>query len=211
MPPVTAERSPPDSRITGADSPVIADSSTDAMPSTISPSPGISSPADTMTTSSRTEVRGRTRSSPPSSVSRRATRSARVLRSDSAWALPRPSAIASAKFANRTVNHSPKAIAASNAIGPRLGRVDHQTDRDDGRHDLHDEHHRVADQRARVELANAVHDRGPHDRGSNSGRARTVGVLSTCGGAATAIRTALPAGARRSDPAPAPAGTSARR
>ena len=35
VPPVTAERSPPDSRITGADSPVIADSSTVAMPSTI--------------------------------------------------------------------------------------------------------------------------------------------------------------------------------
>ncbi len=33
VPPVTAERSPPDSRITGADSPVIADSSTEAMPS----------------------------------------------------------------------------------------------------------------------------------------------------------------------------------
>ena len=33
MPPVTALRSPPASRITGADSPVIADSSTEAMPS----------------------------------------------------------------------------------------------------------------------------------------------------------------------------------
>ena len=45
VPPVTAERSPPDSRITGADSPVIADSSTVAMPSTTSPSLGITSPA----------------------------------------------------------------------------------------------------------------------------------------------------------------------
>ena len=44
VPPVTAERSPPDSRMTGADSPVIADSSTDAMPSTTSPSPGMTSP-----------------------------------------------------------------------------------------------------------------------------------------------------------------------
>ena len=42
VPPVTDERSPPDSRITGADSPVIADSSTLAMPSTTSPSPGTS-------------------------------------------------------------------------------------------------------------------------------------------------------------------------
>ena len=45
VPPVTALRSPPDSRITGADSPVIADSSTVAMPSITVPSPGISSPA----------------------------------------------------------------------------------------------------------------------------------------------------------------------
>jgi len=35
VPPVTAERSPPLSRMTGADSPVIADSSTEAMPSMI--------------------------------------------------------------------------------------------------------------------------------------------------------------------------------
>ncbi len=42
VPPVTAERSPPLSRMTGADSPVIADSSTEAIPSTISPSPGTS-------------------------------------------------------------------------------------------------------------------------------------------------------------------------
>ena len=32
VPPVTADRSPPDSRITGADSPVMADSSTDGHP-----------------------------------------------------------------------------------------------------------------------------------------------------------------------------------
>ena len=53
MPPVTAERSPPDSRITGADSPVIADSSTEAMPSITVPSPGITSPASTTTRSPR--------------------------------------------------------------------------------------------------------------------------------------------------------------
>ncbi len=52
VPPVTAERSPPASRITGADSPVIADSSTEATPSIISPSLGMNSPAETITTSS---------------------------------------------------------------------------------------------------------------------------------------------------------------
>ena len=51
VPPVTAERSPPLSRITGADSPVIADSSTEAMPSTTSPSLGMRSPASTSTMS----------------------------------------------------------------------------------------------------------------------------------------------------------------
>ena len=52
VPPVTAERSPPPSRMTGADSPVMADSSTEAMPSVMSPSDGIISPADTTTMSS---------------------------------------------------------------------------------------------------------------------------------------------------------------
>lgn len=44
VPPVTAERSPPDSRTTGALSPVMALSSTDATPSTTSPSDAITSP-----------------------------------------------------------------------------------------------------------------------------------------------------------------------
>ena len=48
--------------MTGADSPVIADSSTEAMPSTTVPSPGISSPASTTTrspfTSSAAELLG---------------------------------------------------------------------------------------------------------------------------------------------------------
>ena len=44
VPPVTALLSPPASRITGADSPVIELSSTDAAPSTTSPSAGICSP-----------------------------------------------------------------------------------------------------------------------------------------------------------------------
>src|SRR3979490_2758944 len=59
VPRVTAGRSPPDSRMTGADSPVIADSSTDATPSMISPSDGMNSPALTITTSSfRSAVAG---------------------------------------------------------------------------------------------------------------------------------------------------------
>ena len=44
VPPVTALRSPPLSRMTGALSPVMALSSTEAAPATTSPSAGISSP-----------------------------------------------------------------------------------------------------------------------------------------------------------------------
>ena len=51
VPPVTAERSPPDSRMTGADSPVMAASLTEATPSTTSPSDGMISPASTATRS----------------------------------------------------------------------------------------------------------------------------------------------------------------
>ena len=104
VPPVTAERSPPDSRMTGADSPVMADSSTLAMPSTMSPSPGMTSPATTTTSSPMSRAVDGTSSMEPSSRRRRATVSCRVLRSVAAWALPRPSAIASAKLANSTVN-----------------------------------------------------------------------------------------------------------
>ena len=59
VPPVTALRSPPASRITGADSPVMADSSTVATPSMISPSVGMISPAETRTRSSFPEQLGR--------------------------------------------------------------------------------------------------------------------------------------------------------
>ena len=52
VPPVTALRSPPLSRITGALSPVIALSSTEATPSITSPSHGITSPAATVTSTS---------------------------------------------------------------------------------------------------------------------------------------------------------------
>ncbi len=51
VPPVTALRSPPLSRMTGALSPVMADSSTLAIPSITSPSPGMRSPASQTTMS----------------------------------------------------------------------------------------------------------------------------------------------------------------
>ncbi len=113
VPPVTADRSPPDSRITGADSPVMADSSTLAMPSTTSPSLGMICPADTTTTSSGRSTELGTSSSAPSGRRRRATVSERARRSVSACALPRPSAMASATLAKRTVNHRNRATRAT--------------------------------------------------------------------------------------------------
>ena len=95
--------------MTGADSPVMADSSTDATPSMISPSAGMNSPACTMTTSFFRRLAAGTFSMPLAPVRRFATVSVRVLLSVSACAFPRPSAIASAKLANRTVNQSQKA------------------------------------------------------------------------------------------------------
>ena len=121
VPPVTAERSPPDSRMTGADSPVIADSSTEAMPSTISPSEGMRSPASQTTRSPwpastpRPSPRRRRRA-------RRASVSARIRRSVSACALPRPSAIASAKLANTTVRNSQIVIDQVKIPGGRWPR-----------------------------------------------------------------------------------------
>ena len=109
VPPVTALRSPPLSRMTGALSPVMALSSTEATPSITSPSPGITSPASTSTASfRRRELPGtRVTAAPRSGRARRlAWTSWRVRRRASAWALPRPSAIASAKFAKSTVNQS---------------------------------------------------------------------------------------------------------
>src|ERR1700730_12624897 len=116
VPPVTAERSPPLSRMTGADSPVIADSSTEATPSITSPSLGMKSPASTSTRSPGLRTSAETFSHLAGLAGNRrlAWVSVRIRRRFSACALPRPSATASAKFANTTVNHSQKAIWAEN-------------------------------------------------------------------------------------------------
>jgi len=119
VPPVTALRSPPLSRMTGADSPVMADSSTEAIPSMTSPSPGMISFASATTTSPLRSSEAGTTSIPPSALTRLAIVSVFMVRSASAWALPRPSAIASAKLANSTVNHSHSAIPVRKAVsGP---------------------------------------------------------------------------------------------
>ncbi len=121
VPPVTALRSPPLSRITGALSPVMALSSTEAAPTMTSPSAGISSPASTSTISPRLRR-------PEATLSERASRSGaeslwastswRAFRRVSACARPRPSASASAKLANTTVNHRRRDMARVNPLVP---------------------------------------------------------------------------------------------
>ena len=114
VPPVTAERSPPASRTTGADSPVMADSSTEAAPSMTSPSPGICSPARTTTRSPRESSVPETtvkRSLSSTDSMRWASTSFFAARRESACALPRPSASASAKFEKRSVSQRMTAMA----------------------------------------------------------------------------------------------------
>ena len=118
VPPVTELKSPPDSRMTGADSPVMADSSTLAMPSATSPSPGRTSPASTSTRSPLRSSPAETSRALPSSESSLAPVSTRVRRRVSAWARPRPSASASAKLAKSAVSHSHRATIPVKASGP---------------------------------------------------------------------------------------------
>ena len=120
VPPVTAERSPPLSLITGADSPVIADSSIEATPSTTSPSEGTMSLASQTTRSPLTSPAAATLASVPSELRRRAMVSARIRRSVSDWARPRPSAVASAKLAKRTVTKRVAVTTQSNTDGWKI-------------------------------------------------------------------------------------------
>ena len=126
VPPVTEQKSPPDSRSTGADSPVMALSSTDATPSMTSPSAGMTSRVSTRTISSRRSEEAWTRVWPSCGLrplSFFACTSLRVERSAAAWALPRPSATASARFANSTVSHNHAEIISTNPGRPASGPI----------------------------------------------------------------------------------------
>jgi hypothetical protein len=103
--------------MTGADSPVMADSSTEAMPSVISPSEGMRSPASHTTMSPLASEAAGTNSSVPSDRRRRASVSDRMRRKVSAWALPRPSAMASAKLAKITVRNSQMVMDQVKVLG----------------------------------------------------------------------------------------------
>src|SRR6266511_2058817 len=165
VPPVTAERSPPDSRMTGADSPVIADSSTEPTPSITSPSAGMISPAETTTTSPRCSSGGGDVLDPagvgaPVCDRGRAGRAEGVcLRLAAAFGdrlgevgeqngQPEP---------DRDHAHEPQLRRVS------TGEIEHEDRGRDHAAELDDEHDRVAHLAARVELRERVPDRGEHE------------------------------------------------
>ena len=202
VPPVTALRSPPLSRITGADSPVIADSSTEAMPSMTSPSPGIVSPADTTTTSPlRSALGGHL-----GDVAVHAQVGER-LRPRLAQRVGLGLA-ASLRHGRREVGEEdgePQPAADHAGEGQVRALADEAGDEGDGRDhaaDLDDEHDRIAGHLAGVELGERADDRRPDDpapggcaargagrRGEGSGR---ISRTSSAGGATTVTRRASP-------------------
>ena len=166
MPPVTAERSPPHSRMTGADSPVIAASLTEATPSITSPSLGIRSPASTSTISpGLSVVAGNGAPVGGAVLEQLGIRfGLGAAASDAACALPRPSATASAKFANSTVNQSQRLIWNEKPRLPApVDEIAEEEDRRQRRDDLDHEHDRIARSCARIELPERVADRGDQD------------------------------------------------
>ena len=155
VPPVTELRSPPDSRMTGADSPVIADSSTLATPSTTSPSPGMTWPASTTTRSPERELR-------PGHVLLGAV-----------VAQPAGDGLGLGPPQRRGLRLAAALGDGLGQVGEHDGQPEPDHDRpgedarvgdgeDGGQHgaDLDDEHHRVADHHPRVELAGRVRQRG---------------------------------------------------
>ena len=120
-------------------------------------------------TDSSSSVRGRTRRSSRSAGGRWCPAWPR--RSVAAWALPRPSATASARLAKTTVSHSQTVMAQAKTLGSRDGQ-------DGGEHraDLDDEHDRVAPQRGRVELAQRVRRGLPAAASGRAGRRRPGAV-----------------------------------
>ena len=120
VPPVTEAKSPPASRMTGADSPVIALSSTEATPSMTSPSSGTTSPASISTTTpffSSSASCGCHDAPCFGALSTLATTFFFMPRRLAVCALLRPSASASAKLAKRTVNQSQTATARMKPAG----------------------------------------------------------------------------------------------
>ena len=170
VPPVTALRSPPASRMTGADSPVIADSSTEAMPSITVPSPGMTSPASTTTTSPRC-----------SSAAGFVAAVAQPRRGLGAHRAQRVGLGLAAALGDRLgevaeQHGQPQPDRDREGEPARLVAADDPRDRDDHRADLDHEHDRVAQHQPRVELAEGGEDRPAQDRALEHQRGLQCGV-----------------------------------
>ena len=147
VPPVTAHRSPPDSRMTGrrlAGDRRLVDGR-DALDDVTVARDDLTGLDDDVVAE---EERGAGHLLLRAVLaSRRAVVSVRVRRSVSAWALPRPSATASARLAKSTVAHSHTVTQIENT-----GRVEDGQHRGEHRADPDDEDDRAARQVAGVEL-----------------------------------------------------------
>ena len=159
VPPVTAERSPPASRITGADSPVIADSSTEPTPSITSPSAGMTSPASTTTMSPRWS----SAPGPRRSVARRAGERRGPGRAERVrLRLAAPFGDRLGEVCEQHRQPEPDADRSGEPerlVVPAAEEVLDEDRRDDDPAELDDEDDRVANERARVELQERVADR----------------------------------------------------
>ena len=178
VPPVTALRSPPASRMTGALSPVIALSSTEATPTTISPSLGMKSPASTSTRSplrssalvtrvATSPSPGRTRRCSAARSSRFATMSRRALAQRVGLRLAAPLGHRLGEVREQHREPEPERDREDEARR-RLALPDQRLDeehRGEDAADEDDEHHRVPDLVARIELPERVDQRAAHDLG----------------------------------------------
>ena len=168
VPPVTADRSPPASRITGADSPVMAASLTEATPSITSPSEGMMSPASTRTMSPDLEARAGHKpvgvALAPGEELGLGLGAGPAQRVGLRLAAPFRDGLG--EVGEQNGEPEPQDDLDREAeVGAAGDEVTDEESRDQGAHDLDHEHDRVLDQDPRVELAERRADGGPEDLG----------------------------------------------
>ena len=152
--------------MTGADSPVMALSSTDATPSMMSPSAGITSPAATRTTSPFRNAAAGTVSNPPrgNSRERECLRPGLAKRVRLRLASPLGHRLGEVGEQDGEPQPGGNLKLEAEATGSADGVLDQAPGRQDAS-DLDDEHHRIAGHRARVQLAHRIAGRAADDRG----------------------------------------------
>ena len=172
VPPVTAERSPPDSLITGADSPVIADSSTEPTPSMISPSAGITWPATTTTMSPLRRSGAATSSSAPSGelAEGRRCRSRRPQGVRLRLAAAFRDRLGEVGEEDGEPEPDRDRADEPEVPGVTTGEEDEEVDGRDHAADLDDEHDRVPELETRVELRERIADRGERELAGEDAR-----------------------------------------